>query len=137
MRFREISRLAAEQLGSDGPTVEYIVEGWLRVAMRLLADGHSIPTVLGTLRTKRADARLQRSRGFRRDLKILTSLEARAILDRMSPTRRYPKRRDSAPPRRTPASAPSVASSGSTSSVFGASPWRGVRIRPATKWHGR
>jgi len=41
------------QLGIDGSTVEYVVEGWLRVAMKLLADGHSVPTVLGTIRTAR------------------------------------------------------------------------------------
>jgi len=75
MRFRDVSMRTAKQLGSDRATVEYIVEGWLRVAMTLLADGHSVPTVLGTLRTKRADARLQRSRGYRRELKIVTSLE--------------------------------------------------------------
>lgn len=91
MRFREVSRKAAEQLGLDGATVEYVVEGWLRVAMQLLADGHSIPTVLGTLRTKRADARLRRSRGWRRDLKIVTSLEARGALDRLTPSRRPAK----------------------------------------------
>lgn len=39
MRFREVSRRTAEQLDLDGPMVEYVVEGWLRVAMRLLADG--------------------------------------------------------------------------------------------------
>lgn len=88
MRFREVSRKTAEQLGLDGATVEYVVEGWLRVSMQLLADGHSIPTVLGTIRTKKTDARLRRSRGWRRDLKIVTSLEARAALDRLTPTRR-------------------------------------------------
>jgi hypothetical protein len=88
MRFREVSRRTADQLGLDSPTVEYIVEGWLRVAMRLLADGHTIPTPLGTIRTKRADARLRRSRGYRRDLKIVTSREARASIDQLRPTRR-------------------------------------------------
>lgn len=91
MRFRDVSRRTAQQLGVDGSTVEYIVEGWLRVSMQLLADGHSIPTVLGTLRTKRTDARLRRSRGWRRDLKIVTSREARASLDRLTPTRRPPQ----------------------------------------------
>jgi len=62
MRFRDVSRRTAQQLGVDGPTVEYIVEGWFRVSMGLLADGHSIPTVLGTIRTKKTDARLRRSR---------------------------------------------------------------------------
>lgn len=88
MRFRDVSRRTAEQLGFDAPTVEFVVEGWLRVSMQLLADGHSIPTVLGTIRTKRADARLRRSRGWRRELKIVTSPEARAALDRLTPTRR-------------------------------------------------
>lgn len=87
MRFREVSRRTAEQLDLDGPMVEYVVEGWLRVAMRLLADGHTIPTVLGTIRTKRADARRRRSRGHRRDLKIVTSREARVAIDRLTPTR--------------------------------------------------
>jgi len=87
MRFSEVSQRTGKQLGVDTSTVEYIVEGWLRVAMQLLSDGHSIPTVLGKLRTKPTDARLRRSRGWRRELKIVTSLEARAALDRMSPTR--------------------------------------------------
>lgn len=91
MRFRDVSRRTAQQLGVDGATVEYIVEGFLRVSMQLLADGHSIPTVLGTIRTKRTDARLRRSRGWRRDLKIVTSREARAALDRLTPTRRLLK----------------------------------------------
>lgn len=91
MRFRDVSRRTAQQLGVDASTVEYIVEGWLRVSMQLLADGHSIPTVLGTMRTKRTDARLRRSRGWRRDLKIVTSHEARAALDRLTPTRRPAK----------------------------------------------
>lgn len=86
MRFRDVSRRTAEQLGLGAPTVEFVVEGWMRVAMRLLADGHSLPTVLRTSRTKSADARLRRSRGWRRDLKIMTSYEARAALDRLTPT---------------------------------------------------
>lgn len=90
VRFREVSRITAKQLGTDGATVEYIVEGWLRVATRLLAEGHTIPTVLGTMRTKRADARLRRSRGYRREVKIVTSREARAALDRLTQTRRPP-----------------------------------------------
>lgn len=108
MRFREVTRKTAEQLGLDGATVEYVVEGWLRVSMRLLADGHSISTVIGTIRTKRADARLRRSRGYRRDLKIITSREARAALDRLTPTRRPPTVRSEraaqrlAPPRFSP-----------------------------------
>lgn len=108
MRFREVTRKTAEQLGLDGATVEYVVEGWLRVSMRLLADGHSISTVIGTIRTKRADARLRRSRGYRRDLKIITSREARAALDRLTPTRRPPAVRSAkdaqrlAPPRFSP-----------------------------------
>lgn len=89
MRFRDVSRRTAEQLGLDAPTVEFVVEGWLRVSMQLLADGHSIPTVLGTIRTKRADARLRRSRGWRRDLKIATSREARAALDRLTLHRKF------------------------------------------------
>lgn len=96
MRFREVSRRTGQQLGVDGATVEYIVEGWLRVSLQLLADGHTIPTVLGTIRTKRADARRRRSRGHRRDLKILMSREARAVLDRTTPTPRQIKVR---PPR--------------------------------------
>lgn len=91
MRFRDVSRRTARQLGMDGSTVEYVVEGFLRVSMQLLADGHSVPTVLGTIRTKRADARLRRSRGWRRDLKIVTSLEARSALDRLTPSRRPAK----------------------------------------------
>lgn len=87
MRFRDVSRRTAQQLGVEASTVEYIVEGWLRVSMQLLADGHSIPTVLGTMRTKKTDARLRRSRGWRRDLKIVTSLEARGALDRLTPSR--------------------------------------------------
>lgn len=88
MRFRDVARRTAQQLGVEASTVEFIVEGFLRAAMQLLADGHSVPTVLGTIRTKRADARLRRSRGWRRDLKIVTSLEARGALDRLTPTRR-------------------------------------------------
>ena len=87
MRFGDVSRRPGQQLGVESSMVEYIVEGLLRVSMQLLADGHSIPTVLGTIRTKRADARLRRSRGWRRDLKIVTSHEARASLDRLTPTR--------------------------------------------------
>ena len=97
MRFREVSRTTAEQLGVDRPTVEYVVEGFLRVAMRLLADGHTVPTVLGTIRTKKADARRRRSRGHRRDLKIVMSREARSAIDRSSPTRIQAKERR--PPR--------------------------------------
>jgi len=130
MRFRDVSMRTAKQLGSDRATVEYIVEGWLRVAMTLLADGHSIPTVLGTLRTKRADARLQRSRGYRRDLKIVTSLEARAVLDRSSPTRRYPRRRSSVRPTMT-AQRPNLTSSDHAKPVVGASPWRNAVVRSA------
>lgn len=62
MRFSEVAQRTGKQLGVDSATVEYVVEGWLRVSMQLLADGHSIPTVLGTLRTKPTDARLRRSR---------------------------------------------------------------------------
>lgn len=108
MRFRDVSRRTANQLGVDGPTVEYIVEGFLRVSMQLLADGHSIPTVLGTLRTKKTDARLRRSRGWRRDVKIVTSREARSALDRLTPTRLAVRARNPrpgsriAPPRFSP-----------------------------------
>lgn len=87
MRFREVSCRTGKQLGVEASTVQYIVEGFLRVAMQLLADGHSIPTVLGTLRTKKTDARLRRSRGWRRDVKIVTSRAARTALDRLTPTR--------------------------------------------------
>jgi len=97
MRFREVSRRTAQQLGVDAPTVEFIVEGFLRVSMQLLADGHSIPTVLGTIRTKKTDARLRRSRGWRRDVKIVTSREARSALDRLTPTRLPVKARSPRP----------------------------------------
>jgi len=128
MRFREVSRLTAKRLESDTSTVEFFVEGWLRVALELLGDGHSIPTVLGTLRAKRADARLQRSRGYRRDLKIVTSPRARAVLDRSSPTRRHSKRRNNVRPPIT-AQGPNVAPSEHVAPVVGVSPWRNVVVR--------
>jgi len=130
MRSRDVSRLAAKRLQSDSSTVEFFVEGWLRVALELLGDGHSIPTVLGTLRVKRADARLQRSRGYRRDLKIVTSVEARSVLDRASPTRRYPRRRTNVrPPIRVQGA--NVESRDVAEPVVGVSPWRNVVVRSA------
>lgn len=83
-----MTRHAAKQLGVDFATMDFIVEGWFRVAARILADGHTVPTMLGTFKTKRADARLRRSHGYRRDLKLVISQEARALLDRTNPALR-------------------------------------------------
>ena len=90
MRFREVASEAAKQLNMDAETVAFVVEGWFHVVGERLAEGHTIPTPIGTLKTKRADARIRRSRGYRRDVKIAPRTEFRVKLNRINPDRPAP-----------------------------------------------
>jgi hypothetical protein len=89
MRFREVAGATAKRLGMDAETVAFVVEGWFHVAGEVLADGDTVPTPIGTLKTRRADARIRRSRGFRRDVKITPRTEFRVKLNRINPDRSF------------------------------------------------
>lgn len=87
MRFRELASETAKQLRMETEIVAYVVEGWFLVAGRRLTDGHTIPTPIGTIKTRRADPRVRRSRGYRRDVKIVPRTLFRVQLNRIDPDR--------------------------------------------------
>jgi len=87
MRFRESASETAKLLHMETETVAFVIEGWFHVVGRRLSDGDTIPTPIGTIKTRRADARLRKSRGYRRDVKIVPATEFRIQLNRINPER--------------------------------------------------